>query len=401
MQKIKDLAANKIFIISSWFILSLLPILRGVLLLSGPKNTSYNNYIIYKHNFINLVHLHSIFGPQPEFYFDLNHYGPIFAYIIAPFSFLPDSIGVILWVMFLSWILYIALKQLPITEKQLLAILLINIFSIMGSAGNVQVNPLIAALVLFSYTFIRNKQDFWAALMIALGTFIKLYGVVGLAFFFFSDNKWKLVLSFLFWSAILFVLPMLISTPAFIIQTYHDWYYDLLAKNAANLTSTRAYMCVMGMISHIFNIKNLSNTLIVLPAFLLFLLSLTRISHWRNKQYQLLIVASALIFTVIFSSGSEPPTYIISFVGIGIWFINLHRPITASERFLLIFALIITNAPSDLFPAYLRYKYVLPYSLIALPSFIIWLKITYEALTRRFNAATEAIIVPGEVAIIS
>jgi hypothetical protein len=117
----------------------------------------------------------------------------------------------------------------------------------------------------------------------------------------------------------------------------------------------------------------------------LFGLSLTRLKYWRNLQYQLLLVASVLIFTVIFSSGSEPPTYIIAMIGVGIWFINLDRPISNFERFLLIFALILTNAPSDLFPRYLKVTYVLPYALIALPSFMIWLKIVYEMLTREFD----------------
>ncbi len=369
-----------------WFGLSLFPILKGVLSYTGAKNTNYNNYIIYKHTFINLLQQHSLFGPQPEYYFDLNHYGPVFALIIAPFSLLPDSIGVILWVMFNSWILYLAVRKLPLKENQYLIVLLINALSIMGSSGNVQVNPLITALVLFSFIFIRNQRDFWAALMIVLGTYIKLYGVVGLAFFFFSEKKLKLTLSLVFWSVILFVLPMLCSSPAYILKTYHDWYPDLVAKNAANVQSSRAYVCVMGMISKIFKISNLSNLLVLIPALLLLGLSLTRIKYWKNVQYQLLLVASTLIFTVIFSTGSEPPTYIIAIIGVGIWFVNLDRPITNFEVFLIGFALILTNAPSDIFPRYLRVKYVIPYALIALPSFVIWLKIIYEMLTRRFES---------------
>jgi hypothetical protein len=72
-------------------------------------------------------------------------------------------------------------------------------------------------------------------------------------------------------------------------------------------------------------------------------------------------------------------------IGVGIWFMNLNRPLTAFELFLIIFAFFVTNAPSDIFPKYLRDKYVMPYKLMALPSFIIWLKIIYETLTRRFD----------------
>ena len=385
MNKIKKLITNKPFILSIWFGLSLFPVIKGVLVYSGNKNNNFNNYIIYKHNFLNLIQQHSLFGPQPGYYFDLNHYGPVFAFIIAPFTFLPDEIGVILWVLFNSWVLYYAVSKLPLNENQRLAILLISAFSIMGSSGNVQVNPLITALILFSFIFIRNKRDFWAALMIVLGTAIKLYGVVGLAFFFFSGNKKKLSLSLVFWSVILFVLPMLISSPAYIIKTYHDWYFDLIEKNAANIVSSRAYVCVMGMVSKIFKYPHLSNTMVLIPALLLFGMSFIRIKYWGDLQYQLLLVASTLIFTVIFSSGSEPPTFIIAIIGVGIWFMNLNRPVTSFELSLLIFALIVTNAPSDIFPKYLRDKYVIPYALITLPSFMVWLKIIYEMLTREFD----------------
>jgi len=389
MQKITKLFTNKSFVVGAWFVLSLLPVLKGVLM---PHiidvhigNANINNYIIYKHNFLNLIQQHSLFGSQPEYYFDLNHYGPVFALIIAPFTIFPDSIGAILWVMFNSWILYLAVMKLPLNDNQKMAILLISLFSIMGSAGNAQVNPLITALVLFSFIFIKNKQDFWAALMIIIGTAIKLYGIVGLAFFFFSDNKIKLILSMVFWAIVLFALPMLFSSPAFILKTYHDWYPDLVAKNAANLVSSRGYVCVMGMISKIFHYPNLPNMVVLAPALAVFGASMVRIKHWRNVQYQLLLAASVLIFTIIFSSGSEPPTYIIAMIGVGIWFVNLDRPITGYERFLIIFALVLTNAQSDLFPRPLRLAYVTPYALIALPSFLIWLKIIYEMLTRKFK----------------
>ena len=387
-QKFFDLFKNKWFVLFIWFGLSLFPVIREVL---QPKGTysNYNDYIIYKHTFLNLVQQHTLFGPQPLYYFDLNHYGPVFSLIIAPFTLLPDDIGVIVWVIFNSWILYLAIMKLPFNESKRLAVLLICAPCIMASAQNEQVNPLIAALVIFSYIFIRNKQDFWAALMIITGTAIKLYGIVGLAFFLFSDNKIKLILSIMFWSSILFVLPMLFSSPSFIVRTYQDWYPDLVAKNAENIASKRTYICVMGMISKTLKITKVSNIFVLVPALILFALTYLRIKMWQNFHYQLLILASVLIFTVVFSSGSEPPTYIIACIGIGIWFINLDRPLSWFEIFLIIFAVYVTNASSDVFPTYLRVNYIRPFKLISLPSFIIWLKINYELFTRKFNEISE------------
>jgi hypothetical protein len=392
MQKLKNILFNKPLILSLWFGLSFFAVAKDIVMHFSNKETTHNNYIIYKHNFLNLIHQQSLFGPEPQYYFDLNHYGPVFGLVIAPFALLPNQVGVILWVMFLAFILYYAIMKLPLNNSQKLVILLLNVNSLMGSSGNVQVNPLITALVIFSFIFIRKQQDFWAALMIILGTAIKLYGIVGLAFFFFSDNKIKFILSLVFWSVVLFALPMLVSSPAYIIKMYHDWYPDLLAKNAANLTSTRGNVSVMGMITKIFLVKNLSNMLILVPAILVFGVSMFRIKYWRNIKYQLLLLASVLIFTIIFSTSSEPPTYVIAFIGVSIWYVVLDRPITGYERFLIIFALVLTNfSPSDLFPRYLRVNYVIPYALITLPCLLIWLKLIYEMLTRDFDKKAETL----------
>lgn len=382
MSKVVDMVKAKPIVYILWFGLSLFAVGKSVVL--GHSHI-HNNYFVYKYNFINVLHQHNLYVSQPEYYFDLNHYGPVFSLIIAPFALLPDAVGVVLWVMFGAFILLKAIQLLPIKENQWLVVLLLCAHELMTSAANVQINPLIAALILFSYVFIRNKQDFWAALMIMLGTFIKLYGVVALAFFFFSDNKLKLIGSMLFWSAVLFVLPMFISSPAFIIQTYQDWYHDLIYKNSTNIVSTREDVSVMGMIRKMIW-PAVSNIIVLIPGVILFALSYLRTKYFKNINYQLLIVASTLIFPVIFSTGSESPTYIIAFTGVAIWFINANRPVSAVDWVLLVFALILTSlSPSDLFPRYLRVNYVEPYALKALPCFIIWLKIIYETLFRRFS----------------
>jgi len=387
--KLVDFIKGKPFIYVLWYGLSLFAVGKSVLL--GHTHI-HNNYFVYKYNFLNVIHQHNLYTHQPEYYFDLNHYGPIFSLIIAPFALMPDSVGVVLWVMFNAWILLKAIQLLPIKQSQWLLILLLCAHELMTSAANVQSNPLIAALILFSYVFIRNKQDFWAALMITLGMFIKLYGVVGLAFFFFSDNKLKLIGWMAFWSVVLFVLPMFISSPAFIVQTYRDWYADLISKNATNIVSIREDVSVMGMIRKMM-FPNLLNIIVLIPAIVLFALSYIRTNYFGNLKYQLLIVSSTLIFPVIFSTGSESPTYIIAFTGVALWYINVDKPTPWFDTALLLFAFILTSlSPSDLFPRYLRINYVDPYALKALPCFIIWIKIIYETLTRKFTLTQENLI---------
>ena len=384
MEKLSKIIKAKPFIIALWFGLSLFAVIKSVVL--GHSHI-HNNYFVYKYNFLHVINQQNLYASYPENYFDYNHYGPVFAFVIAPFALLPDSVGVVLWVIFNCWILLKAIQLLPIKQEQYLVILLLCAHELMTSAANVQSNPLVAALIVLSFVFIKKEQDFWAALMIVLGMFIKLYGVVGLAFFFFSNNKIKLILSMIFWSIVLFVLPMIISSPAFIVQTYRDWYTDLVYKNADNINSTRVNVSVMGMI-HKMGALQISNIAILLPGMLLFASSYLRYNFFKNVNYQLLILASTLIFPVIFSTGSESPTYIIAFIGVAIWFINAEKPLSKLDIGLLIFALILTSlSPSDIFPREIKVKYVDPYALKALPCFLIWLKIIYETWCRPFKSA--------------
>ena len=366
-----------------WFGLSFIAALKQDLL------HVINNYKIYKYTFYNLIHQHNLFLQQPQFFEDKNHYGPVFALIIAPFYMMPDSIAVMLWNLFNSFMLYKAVMLLPINNKKQIAIFLICAHELMTTSFSVQVNPFATSLIILSYVLIRNKHDFWAALCIALGTYIKLYGIVGLAFFFFSEHKIRFTLSMIFWTVVFFVLPMPFSSPQFTVQCYRDWYTSLSAKDIENSGSTMQDISVKGMARRIFDAPSLSNIWFLGPGILLFFSSYLRFRSFRDTRFQLLILSSTLIFPIIFSSSSESPTYIIAFLGVAIWFVNLDRPVTNFEWFLLIFAVVITSfSPSDLFPHYLSTHITKRYALKCLPCLMVWLKIIYETWTRPFSTDT-------------
>ncbi|OCX54767.1 hypothetical protein BEL04_02525 [Mucilaginibacter sp. PPCGB 2223] len=380
MASIKKLFTNKTFVLALYFGLSLLFALKQDLL------HVYNNYKIYKYTFYDLIHQKNLFLEYPQFFEDKNHYGPVFAVLIAPFYLLPDGIAVMLWSLFNSFMLYKAVTMLPVDNKKQVAILLICTNELVTTSLSVQVNPFITSLIIFSFVFIRNGKDFWAALAIALGTFIKLYGIVGLAFFFFSQNKPKFALSMVFWFVVLFCLPMVFSSPHFVVQCYKDWYHSLSDKDIQNSGSTMQDISVKGMARRIFDVPNLSNIWFLIPGVALFFSSYLKIKNYRFVGFQLLILASTLIFPIIFSSSSESPTYIIAFAGVAIWYINAPRPVSGLDIFLLVFALVLTSfSPTDLFPHYLSDHYTKRYALKALPCVVIWLKIIYETLTRKFE----------------
>jgi hypothetical protein len=377
---IATLLNNRKLIISTYIIVALFSALKQIL------RRHDNNYQIFKNVFYHIIEEKSLYASYPNLYFDYNHYGPIFGLFIAPFAIMPDGIGMVLWCVFNAVVLVYAISQLNLESSKINLILWICLHEFLTTILGQQFNPIMTSIIILSYVLIEKEKDFWSACLIILGTFIKLYGIVGLAFFFFSKNKMKFIGSLAFWSVVFFVLPMAISSPEFIINSYSEWFARLLEKNNENGSfDSMQDISIMGLFKKILNMPNLSNLLFLIPGIVLFGLPYLRFNMFSNKKFQLLLLSSVLIFTVIFSSGSESPTYIIAFAGVAIWFI-IQEEKTKWTWFLFIFALLLTSfSPSDLFPKYIKETYIKPYSLKALPCVLIWFQITYELITTQFS----------------
>lgn len=372
---------NRLNIISIWMIITLLSVVKQL------KIGNYNNYKIFKNVYFHTIEKLPLYKEYPLEYFDHNHYGPIFSLLIAPFAVLPDYLGIPFWGLFNAGVLAWAITQLPLKSSQINAILWICLHELLTTLLGLQFNPMMTAIIILSFVYIEKGKDFWSAFFIVLGVFVKLYGIVGLAFFFFSKNKIKFILSLLFWCIVLFSLPMLISSPEYIIQTYQEWFARLIEKNNEN-TGLSSYqdISLMGMVRRFFQDSTIPNLPFLISGVFLFGLQYLRIKEYKEETFRVMLLASVLIFTVIFSSGSESPTYIIAFVGVAIWFVIQPKPISNLHIGLFIFAFILTSlSPSDLIPKYLKDNYIRPYALKALPCVLIWFVIVYEMLKNKFK----------------
>ena len=359
----------------------LLPIIGGLV-----KINKCNNFLIFRYVFWHAWNGTSLYAPYPEEYHDVNHYGPFFSVVVAPFAVLPQYLGVLLWVIALSMFLYVAIRKSQFTKYQQIFILWFCAHELLTAIFMQQFNIAIAAVILLSYYCIEKEQDFWAAFFIMLGTFVKLYGIVGLAFFFFSRHKGRLVLSLVFWAVVMFAAPMVFHGPDYLIGQYQEWYESLSSKNAENMFSTTTNVSILGMIRKISQCATYSDIWIILTGLVMFALPYLRISQYKYITFRQTLLASVLMFVVLFSTGSESSGYITPFVGIAIWYTAVPWQRTRWDVALMIFAFILSSmSPSDLFPAYIRNTWVKPYALKALPIALIWLKLCYEMYVRDYS----------------
>ncbi|RNL49615.1 glycosyltransferase family 87 protein [Pedobacter jejuensis] len=374
------------FLLNQKIVYGLYILLAVVAAVKQYLHHSFNNYLIFKYTFWHLIDLKPLYFNSPlNPYFDCNHYGPAFTLFIAPFAILPDWTGTVLWNVANVLVLLWGIFSLPLKTNTKIIIAYICAHEALTSLFSYQFNVALTGSILLSFSYIIRKENFKSAFFIAFGTMVKLYGIVALAFFFFTKDKLKFILYGLFCLALLFFVPMLFSSPQYILNTYHEWYISLVEKNNSN-TSLDSFqdISLMGFVRRVAHNKAIPNWPMLMGGLTLFILPYIRIDQYKEVGYRLMLLASTLIFTVIFSTGSESPTYIIAFVGIAIWFVIQPKKNWFVITLLILAFLITSLSPTDIVPKDVRY-FIRIYSLKALPCVMVWFFIIYQMLTINFK----------------
>jgi len=363
-----------------WFLLAAV----AVILEMARGLGSIDNFLIYRGVFWHVFEQKNLFQLYPLEYESFNNYGPAFSLIIAPFALLPVYIGCFLWAMSGAIVLFFAIQKLPLLSQQKIIVLWISCIEMMTATHNVQFNTLLTAFIILSFVFTLEGKDWLATLFIAAGTLSKVYGIVGLLFFFFSKNKKQFAFTYIGWMLLIVCLPMLYSSYHYILQTYREWFQQIAKRNEQNVfNSTYAGMqdiSAMGMIRRIFGWYSFPEMKLVAVAGIVLLLPFVKTNRWQLSEFQLSYLSLLLITVVVFSSASESPSFVLAVTGAAIWFAKQPIPWKRGYRILLIGLFLFTIlSPTDLIPAYIRTNFIQAYSLKALPCCVIWVVILWEA----------------------
>lgn len=393
MKQLKAFFAKPIF--SDWRLLLglwlLLAVMAGVAKMAPER---CNNFLIFEGVYWHAQEHLPLYDYYPEEYHDHNLYGPVFSLIVAPFALLPHAVGLILWLVALTTALFFAVKGLPGRKGIQIFIYWFCAHELLTALFMQQFNIAVAAAIIGSFALVEKEKESWATLLIMLVGFVKIYAFAGLAFFFFSKHKKKFVGYSLMWAAVILVLPMLVWGADYVVTQYFDWYNCLVDKNNLNHHGENPSVSLLGFVQGVFGYAG-SDLWLMVPGLLLFLIPYLRLSQWQNQSFRYAFLASALLFVVLFSSGSESSGYITALAGVVLWFAAVPWKRRWWDVALMVFAFVLTSmSPSDLFPAYLREHFVKPYALKALPCMIIWGKLIAEMLVcdytshQQFNSST-------------
>lgn len=358
------------------------------LIFLGPKQiegwnhslTHYNVYLIFKGSFFHLIHNQDLYQFWPEEHWDLYKYSPVFALFMAPFAYLPDWLGLSIWNLLNSILLFLAINQLPtLTQKAKALLLLFVLVELSTSLQNAQSNALVLSLVVFGFNQFEKGNMGWATLWIVASGFIKIYGIAALFLSLFYPNKSRTASFTFLWTLLLLLLPLLLVSPSQLWFLYTSW-KNLLANDHSNSVG----MSVQGLAVSWLQYKGSKDLLLFASLILMGLPFLLR-SRYQDFGFRSMVLALLLIWLVIFNHKAESPTFIIAMTGVGLWYFSKpERPVF--DTIFLFIALFLTSlSVTDLVPSYFRMTYVYPYSIKALGCFIIWGKILWEIVTQNIT----------------
>lgn len=352
----------------------------------GDWVSKVNNFFIYRNSFFHLIWHSNLYGYFPLEQYDEFLYSPTFALLMAPIAVLPVYVGTTIWCVGNAWMVYWAVRQLNIDDKRKMFIHWFVLIELLTSIQNVQVNPLVCALFLFAYMAFEKKQVGLAALFIVLSVYIKIFGILAAALFLIYPNRFKFILYAILWAVVLFLLPITVISFSELIQLYQNWFGALTADHAKNVED----VSVMRMLSGVSTIA-FSEGLrlgIQLGAVVLFCMQYIRFRQFSEQQSRMFLLASAMIWSIIFNHAAESSTYIIAIMGVAIWYSA--SEMSKTQLALLIFAFILCSlSPTDIFPPYIRKNFIVPMALKSLPCLLVWLNIWYRLVWAKPQLATQ------------
>lgn len=349
----------------------------------GRESTNYNNFLIFKHAFVNLSAGRNLYVFYPEVYADLYKYSPTFAFLMCPFQWLPDPVGAVIWNLLNTVLLVYALhriRHVPSHYKFIALMLLLP--EAITSAQNFQSNGLMVVLMLLSYRHYQDGKPMYASLWLVISVYIKIYSAVLIPLYILSRGGRRYIPWFAMWGAVFLLLPLLVTSPQLLLRQY-TWWYELLVSdhNASLGLSVQGLLDKVHVHPPMMLVQIIGLVLLYMP-----LLRIRTFSTTSSIRY----FSGALIWMIIFNHKAESPAYVIAMSGVLIWFVSgdIRNRV---HLMLLITAMLFTSlSTSDLFPK-VMITFMREYYIKALPCVIIWCILQWELFREVFTQPAHGI----------
>ena len=378
----KAAAATARFLRTHWLLIVLVLLAIGVSvqrLVLGKQNT----FRIFRYAFPNLLAGADLYTGHPGQHHDFFRYSPTFALAFAPFSVVPEWLGLIAWNTVNALALYWAVSRLlPRRESQL--VLLLAMGDLARAMQSCESNALVTGLMIAAFLSYEAGRLWRGALAVVGGTAIKLFPVGAGLFALLRRDRRRAFGALAVVGVVLVLLPAVVIGPHALLDQYLNWFSREQHHDHKPMFSVMdlAFEWTGYTGSHLpFQLTGLA---------VLFLPALLRRDALADPGWRRLLLCSLLGFSLLFNYGAEPPTYIISTTAIAVWFATGRR--TALRTALVAVTLAVTTGSDlDLWPHRFRLEVMDPLGARVIPVLLAWLWMQADLLRwRRFGPALAA-----------
>ena len=155
---------------------------------------------------------------------------------------------------------------------------------------------------------------------------MKLYPAAAVPFVLLHPRPWRAFAKLLVVVAALVALPLLVTTPSQLFAQYKSWAAIVLGDEG-DLIFARSIMVVFrhwtGSATPNWMFQTAATLILVLPIAL-------RRSAWGDPAFRKSMLASLLIYVVIFNHQAENSSYIIAAIGLAVWYLDSDRSVIRS-----------------------------------------------------------------------
>jgi hypothetical protein len=341
-----------------------------------------NNFLIFRAASLHLLHGQDLYAAYPALHVDFYKYSPTFALLFLPFAVVPFALSMLLWNAVNAGVLWLGIGMVLPRRGALIARSIVFL-DMLGSLQNVQSNALVAGLIVLTFAAYERRHTVLGTLAAGIGTAIKVFPLAGLSFAVFHPRKLRVAGATVVVTAILLLLPLLITPIDTLLAQYASW-RAIESHDALDRGFT-----VMQMVQLLFQ-QNWPNWPQQLAGVLVLVAPvLVRRDQWTEWSFRRMYLCSVLLFCVIFNHQSESPTFVIAVAGAAIWFATLDQPSRLEWALFGFFVLCTILASSDAMPKAIQRAVFDRYHFKTVPCILVWALI--QVRLWRYRRATLAI----------
>ena len=339
-----------------------------------------NNFWIFQAAFEHLRSGADLYAAYPEIHADFFKYSPTFALLFAPFALLPTTAGYALWAAACATVVWVSVARL-LPPRAAFVALSLAFFSVLGDLQRAQSNALVAGLMVLAWVAYERKEQLPAAIAVAAGAFVKLFPLAAGMGALLHKQWLRFCLILVGVIAVGAVLPVLVSDPESLAAQYRSWYAietrDVAPMSRYGTGGADLYAGLMGQFRVWFGVDWPHWPVQLTGLVILMLPVLVQRKRFGEYAFRVQVLASLLVFCVLFNHQAESPSYAIAMLGAAIWYASAEQ---AKWRTWLVAAcLIIVNlGSSDLMPRAWYTAYYVPYLLKTVPLIPLWIVMQLE-----------------------